>query len=187
MRRILRVKHSLAFPSLSEKRAVETFFMILIVGPDGVQLIQFISSLIGGNKTHVFVLFVCLIFPSVFHENSRKNIRQKSQLVSSQGERLQFELKFFVLLGLLANWLALADLWPTTECTLYLVSSQRAWEETEVGVSQRNQGVMYRFRECETREDQVKVLLDSCTISNSSQKGVGDQRVNCIEEIGWKR
>lgn len=83
MRRILRVKHSLAFPSLSEKRAVETFFMILIVGPDGVQLIQFISSLIGGNKTHVFVLFVCLTFPSVFHENSRKNIRQKSQLVSS--------------------------------------------------------------------------------------------------------
>lgn len=76
MRRILRVKHSLAFPSLSEKRAVETFFMILIVGPDGVQLIQFISSLIGGNKTRVFVLFVCLIFPSVFHENSRKNIRQ---------------------------------------------------------------------------------------------------------------
>lgn len=76
-------KAFLAFPSLSEKIAMETFLMNLIVGPDGVQLIQFISSLIGGNKTHVFVLFVCLIFPSVFHENSRKNIRQKSQLVSS--------------------------------------------------------------------------------------------------------
>lgn len=53
------------------------------MGVDGVQLIQFISSLTR-RQSNGFFCPVCLsVFLSVFHENLWKDIGQKSQWVLS--------------------------------------------------------------------------------------------------------